>query len=411
MKKWIAILLLLVGAAIAFFMWRNHQAEKFASRAKTAIEENDFQSARVFAEKALAIRPNHTPTLLIYAESVFKDSTMDGDSRIDKSLTALGKIGDNVDESLAARKYEASLLFFSRLQAVEAEEALIRATAISTDDLEANLSLMRIYCATGRETFTSPLFETMIQISGTKSETQEVLIAWFLSQFSLGSYNSSTDQMLGVEGLYASKIPASQKRLLAFRDSEPDQIQPKVALAYWFYLRSDGKQAKVILDELDPEKIDLTDPLYLMTAVNVYLEMGEIEIAQELHGYWDNQTYFEYWRQKGVIEQDYKGNKHEAIKAFEKALTIWPGPIDPSLPFRLETCYKGIEDFEKAAEYKARGEKLRNNTDVSRIKELQQLLIRGQLDQETCEKFVAFYKSLGREIEAQYWRALPILPE
>ena len=69
------------------------------------------------------------------------------------------------------------------------------------------------------------------------------------------------------------------------------------------------------------------------------------------------------------------------------------------------------EDFEKAAEYKTRGEKLRNNTDVSRIKELQQLLIRGQLDQETCEKFVAFYKSLGREIEAQYWRALPTLPE
>ena len=107
---------------------------------------------------------------------------------------------------------------------------------------------------------------------------------------------------------------------MAFRDAEPDDQLPKVALAYWFYLRSDGKQAKLILDELDPKKLDPSDPLYLITAINVYLEVGEIQLASELHAYWEDQHYFEYWRQKGVLQQDYQDEPKQAVNSYLKAL-------------------------------------------------------------------------------------------
>ena len=414
MKKWMigsSLVLLSAGLVAGYFSYRSQQATDLSQRATRALAKEDFSAARVYSEKSLEIRPGDTKVLLVYAEAVFKDGNLDSEKRVQLALDALSRIPDDSDEGLRARMHEASIHFFDQLKPVKAERALRRALAISTDHTESLNSLMQIFCCTSRETLIEPLFESLVQNSQNRRQTREVLANWFLSQFSLGTYNSKTDPLLRVDGLYQVNIPLSQKRLLAFRDAEPGQQLPQVALAYWFYIRSDGKQAKLLLDELAPEQIDLSDPLYLITAVNTYFEVGEIELAATLHQYWKDETYFEYWRQKGVIEQDYENDPRQAVDSFQRALTIWPGPIDPSIYFRLETCLKTIGDQENASKYRKLGEEMRNTTSSERIRELQQILLEGELNQENCEKFVSFYETLGRQIEMQYWRSLPSLPE
>lgn len=410
MKKWliaIVLILLVAGGLVGWYTWRQYKMNQFIETARAALATNDFQSARVYAAKAIKITPSDSVALLLFAEAVFKDETVPAAKRVQQALEALEKIPDQASEGLEARTHEASIYFFDQLKPAQAEASLRRAIAINTDHKQSYFSLMQIYCCTSRETFTAPLFESMIQLAESKAEVIEVLTNWFVSQFAIGSFNRQIDQRLRVDSLYELKIPTSQKRLLAFRDASPDDQLAQVALAYWFYLRTDGKQAKVLLEELDLEQLDPSDPLYLMTAVNVYLEVGEIELAAKLHSYWKDQTYFEYWRQKGVLEQDYQNNPAEAAESFERALTIWPGAIDPSVYFRLETCYKLIKDPQSAEKFRQLGEELRNRVSTEGIKELQQILIEQDFSQENCDRFAAFYAKLGRQIEAQYWKNLP----
>ena len=407
MKKWLVILLMLaMVAAGGYYYWRGRQAEQFSERARAALKENDYQTARVFAERALEIRPNDASDLIVYSEAVFNDQTIDGEKRVTLALDALAKISDESSEGLAARTHEASILFFDQLKVVGAELALNRAIKIAPDEIQPLQSLMQIYCCTERATITEPLFKKMIGLATTKSEKTKILSAWFLSQFSTQTYNSPTDQLLRINSLFQANIPLSQKRLLAFRNSDPKEQTPRVALAHWFFLRTDGKQAKVLLDEMAPEEMDLSDSFYLMTAVNVYLECGEIDLARELHGLWTDKEQFEYWRQKGVLEQDYDNQRKEAAESLEKALTIWPGPIDPSVYFRLTTLYKLLGNSEESEKYRALGEKMGNATEVERIRELQDILLRGNLSQNDCLKFATFYEAFGRKLEAESWRKL-----
>ncbi|MEC9093179.1 MAG: hypothetical protein VX438_10765 [Planctomycetota bacterium] len=398
-----------LGVGYGIYAYSNYQANQLFEKSKAALEEGQYLEARVFSEKSLALKRNHYPALLVFAESIFKDQSVEGAKRVKIALEALEEIPDTVEEGLIARTHEASIYFFDRLEPTRAEKSLKKAIAMFPDHAESYQSLMRIYCCTSRESLVEPLFEQMIELASGRKETFSVLKSWFLSQFATETFNSGTDRLLRVEGLYQTNISSSAKRILAFRDADPDDQMPKVALAYWFYLRLDGKQAKLILDELDPEKLDPSDPLYLTTAINVYLENGEIELASELHTYWKGQQYFEYWRQKGVVEQDYRNEPKQAFQSFEKALSIWPGPIDPSIYFRLETCLKSLGDPVNALKYRRLGEEIRDAVGTDRIKELQALLLKSELSKENCDKFVSFYETLGRPLEATHWHRLSSL--
>lgn len=413
-KKVILILLamiVMIGGYAGWRYWQHQKAEEFSSRADRALKEGDYKAARVYSQKYLAIKPNDSGMLLLYSEAVFKDESLDPEYRVTESLAALQRIPDSAESGLAARRHEASIWFFDRLNPRRAEECLRRAIGISSDDSASYRSLMQIYCCTGRESLTAPFFESLLQAADGKSETVAALRDWFLSQFATGTYNSGIDQRLQVDLLYTQNIPISQKRLLAFRDACPNDPLPKIALAYWFYLRDDGKQAKLLLDQIDPETLDLSDPLYLTTAVNVYLEMGEIDLATELHENWPGKDYFEYWRQKGVLAQDYQNDIHAAIEAFKSALTVWPGAVDPSIYFRLETCLKSVGDNANAEKYRILGQKIRNITSVERIRELQTILLTDDLSDQNCQRFVEFYSALNREKEVQYWKAIPTMPD
>ena len=405
--KWILpIALLGLAIAIGYFFWIRAEAGHYEKLARNAYDESDFMTARVYAEKALAFDSKDSALLLIHAESAFKDQSLDQQDRIRVALASLESIPDKAEEAPSARRYEASIYFFNLLKPCRAEQALQRAAEVSDGDFQTHMSLFQIYCCTGRESLTESLFKKLVEMAKTREQKVEVLKAWFLSQFSPSTFNSKVDNQLQVDTLIASNIPASQKRLLAFRNAEPDQQLAKIALVNWFFRRNDGQQAKKLLDELSPEFLQLEDPLYLLTAINVYLEMGEIDLARELHSYWTDESHFEYWRQKGVFEQDYDSDPAQAVESFKRALQIWPGTIDPSIYFRLETCLTRQGQVGAAGKFRERGIKVRNTTEVGRIKVLQSILLNQQLNPSNCEKFAEFYSSLGRDFEKQQWQQL-----
>lgn len=406
MNKWIILVGLLAMGAAGYLWWNGRRIEANLEQARSSLKEEDYTRARVYAQKVLSARPNHPEALLVNAEAVFKDPTLDPVDRVNDALESLNKIGDVGETGFEARKYEASLYLFNLLKPTVAEQSLVRATHIFEDRLDAYSSLLQIYCCTERGTLAEPIFLKAIEVANTRQEKYRVLSDWFLSQFSVNTYNSRTDQLLQTSSIYPDNIPTEQKRLLAFRDASPDDFRPKVALAYWFYIRNDPEQAKKLLDQVDVKATELHDPLYLITTVNVLLEVGEIELAQELHAYWNSEKYFEYWRQKGVIEQDYENDPQAAVDSYERALKIWPGVIDPSVYFRLESCWKIIGSEANAEKYRLLGEQVRNTTNVNRIKEMQGLLLNNDQNPETLLKFARFYEELGRGTERDQWEQL-----
>ncbi len=403
----LSIIILACGWMAVWFGLRM-RAQAWHVKAVASLQIEDPLQARVFSENALKIQPNRSQFLLTYAEAVFKDETLDSGQRMRLALDSLGKIDDHAIESYEARIHEASIFFFNQLMPKQAEAALNRAVRIAPHRTSALHSLFQIYCCTARDTFVEPLFIELAANTEQPKDKVAVLSNWFLSQFDLRTYNQRTDNRLGVGGMLGGNIPVSQQRLLGFRDAEPDSISARLALAYWFLLRTDGKQAKKLLDELDPEDINPADPLFLVTAVNTYLEVGEIDLAKDLHSYWDDKNYYEYWRQKGVIEQDYEQDLKAAVVSLEKALTIWPGQIDPSIYFRLETCFQKMGRAEDALRVREKASQLRQVVEVGRIKELREIVLTENFSEANYRKFSEFYDALGRSLEKEAWGNLAL---
>ena len=133
------------GIGYGIYAYSNHQAIQLFEKAKAALEKGDFLEARVFSEKSLAVKPSHYPALLVFAEAIFKDLSVEANKRVKTALEALGKIPDDAEQGLAARTHEASIYFFDGLKPTRAEKALKRAIAISPDQAESYRSLMRIF--------------------------------------------------------------------------------------------------------------------------------------------------------------------------------------------------------------------------------------------------------------------------
>lgn len=407
MKKYLVLAVVLILAGIAIWTGRNrYYAASFRTQAVDRLKNGDFQGARVFAERSLQYAQRDPETLLVFSEAVYKDPSLPEDKRLRLALDSLSNIRDNAINGYQARVNEASILFFNQKMPVAAELSLQRAARQDPSRHEAWQSLFQIYCCTGRETLTESLFQKMLETSTGRLQKTDVLKAWFASQFALSAFNQRTDEQLQTEQIAPGSIPTSQKRLLMFRQAEPDQPMAQTALAYWFYLRRDPVQAKKLLDEMDPGMINPADPHFLMAAVNIYFESGDIELAKSLHEGWDDESWFEYWRQQGVIQQDFGTEYGNAILAYEKALQIWPGPIDPSVYFRLETCLRRVNRQNDAAAYLQRATEMKQVTDLEQIKELLRRMGTGPVDGETCRALAQFYKKLGRDYERRHWLEL-----
>ena len=71
MKKGILLLLMLVvGAAgvIGYLYWRSNQANQYLEKAVKALKEQEFSTARVFAEKSLAIQSENDRALTAFSK-------------------------------------------------------------------------------------------------------------------------------------------------------------------------------------------------------------------------------------------------------------------------------------------------------------------------------------------------------
>jgi tetratricopeptide (TPR) repeat protein len=109
-----------------------------------------------------------------------------------------------------------------------------------------------------------------------------------------------------------------------------------------------------------------------------------------------------------VIEQDYEQDLKAAVVSLEKALTIWPGQIDPSIYFRLETCFQKMGRAEDALRVREKASQLRQVVEVGRIKELREIVLTENFSEANYRKFSEFYDALGRSLEKEAWGNLAL---
>ncbi len=151
------------------------------------------------------------------------------------------------------------------------------------------------------------------------------------------------------------------------------------------------------------------------------LDLGEHERAEAYFQQWpETDQGHLYWKWRAIIQDEF-GNAHEdACKAYERALEIWPGPINwglrhrkavclakigneqlAALRHRKAVCLAKIGNEQLAAEERKRVIEVKQLMDVDTHERLRKAL--GSIQELEKSGIVGFYRQLGRNREADCW--------
>jgi tetratricopeptide (TPR) repeat protein len=100
-------------------------------------------------------------------------------------------------------------------------------------------------------------------------------------------------------------------------------------------------------------------------------------------------------------------NYPEAVKAYEQALAIWPGPVDWRTMYRRANCLARMRQPDAAAAARAEAKALESQMDTDVHMSLRDALDDKNLqDRSKLQKVQEFYRALGRSREVAAWQEL-----
>ena len=135
-------------------------------------------------------------------------------------------------------------------------------------------------------------------------------------------------------------------------------------------------------------------------------DLGKIAEAAKYFDQWPGEkSGYEYWRAKGLIDLKFHRNLPEAIEAYEKAKTIWPGPVDWRTWNLLSNCQRENGQATEAADTAKR------SNEIERLMRADiQSTLRANLgnldDPKGLEDVIRFYEDLGMNREAKAWQSV-----
>lgn len=258
----------------------------------------------------------------------------------------------------------------------------------------------------GRSDLAEPLFWRVYELAPEEGRALR-LREWYMSQFFPVTANIGLERMMGLLGENqppTAKTEAS--RYIQFRNAEPDEALSHAALARWFIREGDHKFALKLLDEA-AERVhnQRQDPFYLATRIETLIALGEFDQADVCFDEWpEPHGGYEYWKWRAIVLDEVRGQFHQAPRAYDRALSVWPGAVDWRTRARKAACLAHAGDH-PAAE----AERAAANALEKLVQEDMQIRIRkvlGSLRNPAELEVVAdFYEKLGRQREAACWRS------
>jgi len=198
------------------------------------------------------------------------------------------------------------------------------------------------------------------------------------------------------------------RRLKEHLDAEPERPVNHAALARWFQHDGDHTKALALLELGLKVPGAEKNPYFLSILLATLFERGELDRAKQfLNGWPDPHEGYEYWRWRGMLADEADRDYPSAVEAYDRALAIWPGPVDWRTMNRRANCLARMRQSEAATEARKQAKTVEQLMDTDVHIALKEALDDDKLTQpDTVKRFEDFYRNLGREREVHAWREI-----
>jgi len=397
---------LLLIVIVAGLGWGGYELGRRQLGFSQAVELAQFglwDKARDALAGYIQLHPVQAEPRLLMAELWIKDDQLTSNESVPQALEHLHRVPNESPLAAVARTQEAKLQFLVQHRPVAAEKSLRAALSLDETSIEAHQLLCKVLETTLRYHETEPLFWRIYELSPPEQRADR-LRDWYMSQFFPQTVNDELDQRMGIAAAKTGTMSVEALRYLRFRETEPDEPLGRAALARWMQRSGQPGEALSLLDVGD-DKLDneFQDPFFVTTLIDLLLDLGEFERADERFRNWPGPLEgYDYWRLKATILEDVHGDFESALQAYDMAIQTWPGPAEWRLMHRKAGCLARAGQREQASAMRDRADRVEKLMGDDVHQRLRHVL--GSLDNpEYLKELVAFYRKLGRTREANAW--------
>ncbi len=368
------------------------------------LVRSHWSAARAQLDWLLWLQPNDPQLRLMMAEAIARDDSLLAKSDTVRATEYLGGISDHAAEAVEARIREARLRFLLLHQPVAGERLLQRALKLNPDSIEAHSLLWPILDMTGRRDLVEPIFRRLRELRTSDAQV-EILRDWFFSQIDPARFTTGLDERMGFRTSIDEPFRRSElKRLVAFRQQEPNEPTGHAALAQWFQQDGDIEQARRIVEEGRTISNTLNDSFFVSVLVSVLIESGELDQADRMFSVWPKPCDGHgYWNAAGQLQENLHRNYGAAAEMYSKAIAIWPGPADWKCQFRYAACLALNNEKENAEAIRTHAQDVQDLFKPDWQKRIHEAIVAPHQPQ-NLETILTFYRILGRDDEVKYWK-------
>ncbi|GIW96618.1 MAG: hypothetical protein KatS3mg110_4659 [Pirellulaceae bacterium] len=398
---------LVVGTSLALGIigwWCN----RGLSNAHRLLQRQRWSEARWELWRYLWLHPRQPSALLLLADSYIRDESIPQQEAAVRALDTLQQIPDQSTYAAEARTKEGWIQLFMLHQPSRAEEKLRHAAELDRFAVEPRYWLWKLYDLTGRSNLAEPVVWQVLELTPEADRAMR-LREWYMSQFFPLSGCAALDFRMGLLG--ENEIPTvdvERRRFQLFRDAEPDRALGYAALARWLTREGMPQVALEVLQAGEKQLLDTekSHPFFLATMIEVLIDLGKFAEAEAYFLRWpDEDRSFEYWRWRGVIEEEVRGDYQAAVAAYDQALPVWPGPVDWRMRVRKANCLARLGRAEEAERVRREAKQIEAQMDNSVHAPLRAALA-DLNDRRSLLRMAEFYRDLGRPREAASWLQL-----
>jgi len=340
---------------------------------------------------------------VLLAEACAKDSSLPSEEGATQAIHYLARVPDGAPLASLARLQQGRLTFLILQKPTQAEGLLREAIRLGAG-LEAHQLLFTILCMTGRAEESEDTFWKVYELSS-DDERPLRLRDWYMSQVFPLTANEPLDRVMGLLGPQESPAPLTEsRRFLRFREREPQSPIAHAAVAQWCQDEGDPEFADRVLQAAEKELPHVkSNSFYLSVAIATYLDLGQFQRAQEYFQLWPSGHRGQaYWKWRAIIHDDVLHQYEEALAAYERALTMWPGPLDWRLHFRRLGCLARSKKTAEIPAAKEQADRIQGLMDADLHDRLRTAV--GSLDDPAkLAEVVEFYRAIRRDREVKCW--------
>ncbi len=383
------------------------------SRARSAVaagrqylrERRDELAEQEFSQ-ALQRFPQDAEIRLLWAQAVIGGRSRDVREAAELAISGLTQIPDSSSSAAEARMREGRLALLVLQQPDRAEQLLRRSLQLDPAPIDAHYLLWKLYELTDRFQQTEPFFRAVWERTP-KSERGERLRDWYLSQFSPLASTAELDRRMGF--LEESSNAAERvvvARLATFQRNEPNSPTILAVNAAHLIQLRDRESALPLLERTQATDAARSSDFFLSTWLNLLLELGRLPEAQTWFEAWNGtRSGHLYERTAGRMEQTVYRRDELALQHFDRALSVWPGPMDWSLMHFKAQSLARLGRRQEADQTRARAKQIELLMELPVHQKLRQLLLNLN-DPATLREMENFYRALDRSWEADEWSRL-----